>query len=279
MTKKGGRVDNRRGRGEQLHLGNGVELRAGGVAVQVEVDQQIATVCLDGYESSAINLLDPGQLEFEYMQQMTCALDSFKPCGEAIRALHLGGCACALPWAWLTQRPGSEHSVVELNEELAAAMRRVFDLPRSPSLRIRIGDAGQVIHQIREDAYDVVVRDVFNGPTTPNTVRTGEFFAQCQRILRDGGLALVNCGHGSGLDAREEVAAALSVFEQVWLIGEGKVLAHGRRGNLVMVASDCSDWQRPYAELNRQLRRLAVSVRLLPTSKTRRWVGAAVSLA
>lgn len=241
----------------------------------IRVDQQRATVFLGDYESSGINLIDPGDLEFEYMQQMTCALDAFIPRPGTVRALHLGGCACALPWAWETHRPGSSQVAVEINQDIAQACRTLFDLPRSPRLRIRVDDAHRVISDVKPSSFNVIVRDVFNGPHTPRRLRSVEFYQRARTALATDGLLLVNCGHGTGFDARSDVAGALAQFTHVAMVAEGKTLAGGRRGNLVLIAigDDHPNIAGAWADCQRRLRSLPLSVRFLPRADVERWVG------
>ena len=51
---------------------------------------------LDGTESSWIDLRDPAHLDFEYQQQMNAVVDVLRPAPAPLRAVHLGGAACAL---------------------------------------------------------------------------------------------------------------------------------------------------------------------------------------
>lgn len=277
MAKKNSTHHSNRRRNNQptIELKDGLELELGGVTMTVRIDQQHATIFLGDYESSGVNLLDPGQLDFEYMQQMTCGLDAFSPRPQPIRALHLGACACALPWAWETHRPGSSQVAVEINEELAQACRALFDLPRSPRLRIRVEDAHDVLQSVRPDSYDVVVRDVFNGPHTPRRLRSLQFYQRVRTALAPGGLLFVNCGHGKGFDARADVAGALASFTHVAMVAESKTLSGGRRGNLVLMAVDDNhpDIPQAWTRCQRLLRRLPISVRFLNRADIERWLG------
>lgn len=241
----------------------------------IRIDQQHATIFLGDYESSGINLLDPGELDFEYMQHMTCALDAFVPPPQPVRALHLGACACALPWAWETHRPGSSQVAVEINAELATACRSLFDLPRSPRLRIRVDDAHRVLSSVRPGSYDVVVRDVFNGPHTPRRLRSVEFYERARTALTPDGLLFANCGHGKGFDARADIAGALATFRHVAVVAEAKTLSGGRRGNLVLLAANDGHPEIPqsWAQCQRLLRRLPLPVRFLPRPDVERWLG------
>ncbi|MDD9205113.1 fused MFS/spermidine synthase, partial [Georgenia sp. 10Sc9-8] len=121
------------------------------------------TLLLDGTEASGIDLADPAQVPFEYMQHMLAVLDAAHPGATPVRALHLGGAGCALARAVEARRPGSTQLAVEIDAELARLVREWFDLPRSPRLRIRTGDARAVLGSLTGPAWDLVVRDVFAG--------------------------------------------------------------------------------------------------------------------
>ncbi|MDO5048959.1 MAG: fused MFS/spermidine synthase [Actinomycetaceae bacterium] len=281
MAKKRGSKKSSGGAGTSLRLRDGLEFMAGDTLVELRVDQQLATVFLDSYESSCINLQDPTDLEFEYMQQMTAALSAFIPEG-AVEALHLGGCACALPLAWDRERPGSAQTVVELNGALAESMRELFDLPRAPRLKIRVDEAWRAVQSMRPERFDVLVRDVFAGPRTPMPLRSIEFFRRAKQVLRPGGLLLVNCVHGAGIDARADCAGALEAFEHVAIVSEGKILNGGRRGNVVIVAYKPADEDEPVAqyfeELQRLLRKLPISSRYLNRQQATKWVGTVIPI-
>lgn len=211
---------------------------------------------------------DPEHLVFEYMRWMLIAIDQHlgpvvtgpSTSGRSGPQLaHLGGGGCSLPRAIAASRPGSRQIVVELDELLADQVRIWFDLPRSPQLRLRIEDALSALASWREDRFDVLVRDVFSGATTPAPLISREAAEHAARVLRPGGLYLANCAAppGTGLMA-DEVATLSSVFAHVGVIAEPAHLSGKRRGNCVLLASD-----RPLPEgIDRDLRSDAVSVRL-----------------
>ena len=162
---------------------------------------------LDGAESSFLDLRDPSHLDFEYHQQMDAVLTALRGEGEPLRALHLGGAGCALARAWDVTRPGSQQVAVEIDEILASQVRTWFDLPRSPRLRIRVGDAAEVVAGLRPGQWDVVVRDVFDGGSVPASCRSREFFDSCLRALAPDGLLLVNTASMPRAVAGAEIAA------------------------------------------------------------------------
>ncbi|QDC26563.1 spermidine synthase [Georgenia yuyongxinii] len=218
------------------------------------------TLLLDGTESSHLDLADPAHLEFEYMQQMLVVLDASRPEGP-VRAVHLGAAGCALPRALEARRPDSRQLAVEIDEELARLVREWFDLPRAPRLRIRTGDARAVTEGLADGAWEVVVRDVFDGGAVPRHVRTVEAARQVHRVLTPGGLYLVNLtDHPPLRKARAEVAALRDVFAHVLLVADPAILRGRRYGNLVLAASDAPF---PAAPIERELRRLPLPVRLV----------------
>ncbi|EEH64021.1 hypothetical protein HMPREF0044_1040 [Gleimia coleocanis DSM 15436] len=258
-------------------LADGFTTVVGDVEFRLRVDNQRVTVFLDGLESSALNLVDASELEFEYMQYMTCVLNAFYPVPAPISALHLGACACALPRAWHALRPGSTQTAVDLNAPMLDLVRSLFDLPKSPALRLRHQDACESLAGVKPGKFNVIVRDVFAQGVTPAPLRSPGFYEQAANALEAGGILLVNCGHGDGVDAREEVRYALEKFPQVRVIAEGKTLAGGRRGNVVLAArfpfasEDATQTAAYWDEVSRGLRRLAFPARFLDEADTKRW--------
>ncbi|SPT53920.1 spermidine synthase [Actinomyces bovis] len=216
---------------------------------------------LDGTESSFIDLADPTHLDFEYQQQMEAAIGTFFAAGTPVRAVHLGGAACALARAWNASRPGSTQLAVELDELLASKVRQWFDLPRSPALRIRVGDAAAVAPTLRPGEWDVVVRDVFAQAVVPETVRTLEFTQACARALAPGGLYLANMSSLPRPRAAAELQVVRETFKVHALVADNAVARGKRRGNMVVVAANAPWTPQQREELERSMRRLPLPAR------------------
>ncbi|PHP52251.1 spermidine synthase [Actinomyces ruminis] len=224
---------------------------------------------LDGAESSWIDLRDPTHLDFEYLQQMDAVVSALHGPDEPLRALHLGGAGCALARAWDAARPGSTQLAVEVDAVLAHKVREWFDLPRAPRLRIRVGDAAQVVGTLHADAWDVAVRDVFAGGMVPSACAGREFLAECRRLLASNGLYLAN----TACPPREAVAAELihlrALFGGVLVVGDPAVVRGRRRGNLVLVARKEPFTPSELDVVERAVRRLPLPVRTwLPDDPT-----------
>jgi hypothetical protein len=101
---------------------------------------------INGVMSSHIDLADPLFLDFEYMRWIAALVESrWPPAGRPkLRALHLGGGACSLARYFHAAYPDARQVVVELDGKLAEYVRRWFDLPKAPLLRLRVGEARAV---------------------------------------------------------------------------------------------------------------------------------------
>lgn len=215
-----------------------------GLTAEIEEDRWVPGAILltvDGTPQSHVNLRDPGELFFEYVRRIGHVIDLFRPPGEPISALHLGGGAFTLPRYVEATRPDSRQQVVELESRLVELVRKAAPLPKRASIRVRHGDAREVLSRLPAGmlgAMDLVVVDVFAGSRTPAHVSSTEFYGLIGPLLAPDGLVVVNATDGAGLAfARGQAATLGSVFETVAAIGEPQTLKGRRFGNVVLIAS------------------------------------------
>ena len=123
-------------------------LAGSGFRAVVEADRWIPgayTLVVDGTPQSHVNLNDPSQLFFEYIQRMGHVIDQVRMPGEPITAVHLGAGALTLPRYIEATRPGSRQQVVELETDLVDLVRAELPWSRHATIRVRHGDAREVL--------------------------------------------------------------------------------------------------------------------------------------
>jgi spermidine synthase len=195
-------------------------------------------LCVGGVPQSYVDLSDPTYLDFEYMRMMGDVVDCIAEDGVALDAVHIGGAGCTLPRYIAATRPGSRQVVFEPDRPLVDLVRERLPLKGVPGLKIRITDGRSGMAGVADEADDLVVMDAFAEASMPVELATREFTLEAGRVLRPGGVYLMNVADGFRLKyVRRVVATVRSVFRYVLLLGEPGVLRGRRFGNLIVVAS------------------------------------------
>jgi hypothetical protein len=214
--------------------------RPSGVSVRVvaaEGDRQ--RLLVDGLEAAVVDRDDPTHLDFPYMRWIADVLDVGWRAGLPLRAVHVGAGGCVLPRYLAAVRPGSDSEAYELDPAVLDALQSVLDLRAEPGLRVRLGDGRALLTGRAARSADVVITDAFSGPVVPAHLTTVEFQAQVARVLRPGGVHVVNLIDGPPLRAaRRQAATLLHAFAEVVLLAPRAVIAGRRTGNLVLAAAD-----------------------------------------
>lgn len=226
-----------------MHLPGPITLSSG-LTAEIEEDRWVpgaVQLLVDGTPQSHVNLRDPSDLFFEYIRRIGHVIDLFRTPGAPISALHLGGGAFTLPRYIEATRPGSRQQVLELEGALVDLVREAAPLPKRAGIRVRRGDAREVLSRLpagMHGAMDLVVVDIFAGDRTPAHVSSAEFYERVIPLLHPNGVVVVNAADGAGLPfVRGQAATLSSLFSEVAAIGEPQVLKGRRFGNVVFVAS------------------------------------------
>ncbi len=204
---------------------------------------------VDGTPQSHVDLDDPTHLFFEYIARMGHVIDEIAEPGAPLTAVHLGAGALTIPRYIAVTRPGSRQQVIEIEPELVELVRRELPLPRGASIRVRYGDAREMLGRLPNGlrgTVDLLVVDVFSGARTPAHVTSVEFYRECAELLAPDGVLLANIADGSGAAfARGQSATLGMVFADTAVMGEAQVIKGRRFGNFVLVASPAPlplDW-------------------------------------
>lgn len=193
---------------------------------------------LGGVVQSSIDPGDPTYVGLPSARRCADVLDLVARPGQALRVVHLGGGALALPRYLAATRPGSESIVFELHLGVLAAARWLLGDPPA-GVDVRQGDARAGLEGCADAWADVVVNDAHVGDTAPAHLGTAELLAHARRVLRPDGCYLNNVIDEPPLAlARARLATALPVFAEVIALCSPGVLERERRGNLVLVAAD-----------------------------------------
>ncbi|HWH25074.1 MAG TPA: fused MFS/spermidine synthase [Pseudolysinimonas sp.] len=196
---------------------------------------------VDGTPQSHVNLDNPRELFFEYIQRMGHVIDELAPVGQPITAVHLGAGALTIPRYVEATRPGSRQQVLELEPALVDLVRAELPFPRGASIRMRYGDARATLATLPaglKGAADLLVVDIFGGARIPAHVTSVEFYSECAEFLSPTGVMLVNIADGVGAAfARGQAATLGYVLSDTALLAEAQVLKGRRFGNFVLVGS------------------------------------------
>lgn len=227
-------------------------LRSSGLQAQIIPDryQDGAFILeIDGTPQSHVFVDDNSELFFEYVRRIGHIIDLIGEPGEALTAVHLGGGGLTLPRYIEATRPGSRQQVIEIEQDLIDFVRKHLPLDKKANIRIRYGDARDVVAKLPaglQKSVDVVVVDVFSGAKTPAHVTSKEFYELVASLLSPRGVMVANIADGPGLAfARNQAATINSVLPEVCAIAETQVLKGRRFGNVVIAGSysdDLSHW-------------------------------------
>ncbi len=195
------------------------------------------TLVLDGLRHSYVDLDEPAYLEFRYTQRIADVL-ALQPAGP-LDVLHLGLGGGSVPRHLAAVRPGSRSTVLEVDPQIPEIGRDRLGLSDVPDLSVVVGDARTAIADQPAGAYDVVVGDAFGSLAVPWHLTTAEMVDEVRRVLRPGGVYVLNVIDFPPLDfVRAETATLRAAFDEVAVLAPRAAVAGEEGGNLVLVASD-----------------------------------------
>ncbi|MFD4989192.1 spermidine synthase [Streptomyces sp. NPDC058374] len=196
------------------------------------------SLLIDGAPQSHVDLADPTRLAFPYQRRLGHLIDLVAPAGRPVRVLHLGGGALTLARYTAATRPRSTQQVVEKDAALVRLVRRVLPVDPQARIKVREGDAREVLGRVADGWADLVVADVFSGARTPAHLTSTEFLTEVRRVLGPEGWYTANLADGPPLaHLRGQVATASAVFPELALAADPVVWRGKRFGNAVLVAA------------------------------------------
>lgn len=170
---------------------------------------------------SRMRISRPWDLELAYTRAMMAFL-MFAPHPEEVLMIGLGGGSLAK--FIRKHRPQTRITAVEIDPRVIAAARAHFELPPDDAtLRVIEADGALYVRQ-HPGTADVILLDGFDAGNQVAELATQTFYAACRRVLRPGGVLVVNLW-GRDTDFPEYFARLTRAFDgQIgWIAVQGKI--------------------------------------------------------
>lgn len=214
-----------------------VETRYACASVEVDPDDASRrSLYLDTLHHARVDVDDPTRLDIRYIR-LFADVAAALPEGP-LEVLHIGGGGFTIPTHLAAVRPGTRSHVVEIDSGVVEIAEEDLGLQRGPDLTVEVSDARTALPRRPDDRYDLVVGDAFSGKSVPWHLTTVEVAEEIDRVLREGGIYVLNViDGGDSAFARAELATLARVFDHVQVIlpgGEPPATAR----NQIIVASD-----------------------------------------
>ena len=192
---------------------------------------------LDRLRHAYVNLEDPADLDIRYIRLFA---DVVAPMPDGpLNALHIGGGGFSFPRYLESERPGSRSRVLEIDGELVSIAERELGLVESDDLQVDIGDARLALGELPSRSFDVIVGDAFAGESVPWHLTTREVVEELDRLLRPGGIVMMNVIDGDrSRFARAELATLAAQFRHVAVILPAGGVPETAPVNQVLIASN-----------------------------------------
>ena len=161
------------------------------------IDQQGPVVCLqfsvrrDQRNQSCINKRRPQEMVFVYAQMVMTSL-LLNPEPERILVLGLGG--GTLPLALNELLSEAEVDVVEIDPAVVRVAREFFDFAPNDKVDVFAQDGRVFVKRAahRDQKYDLIILDAFNGEYIPEHLMTREFLLEVQSLLAPEAVLVAN---------------------------------------------------------------------------------------
>jgi spermidine synthase len=158
---------------------------------------------------SAMRVSRPWDLELAYTRAMMGFL-MFNPMPQDVLMIGLGGGSLAK--FIRKQRPQTHITAVEIDPQVIAAARTHFELPPDDDTLSVIEADGALYVRQHPASADVILLDGFDAGNQVAALATQTFYAACRRVLRPGGVLVVNLWGRDG-DFAEYFARLTRAFD------------------------------------------------------------------
>ena len=172
--------------------------------------------------------------DFDYFNSVSDVLDSLQPQSNVL-ILGLGGGVLARD----AFQKGMSVDAVEIDQRIIDVSRNFFNL--EPGIKVIRDDARHYLNSCNTQ-YDLILFDLFKGEETPAHVFTAESIEQTMRILKPGGIVLINANGyyrgeiGKGTRSLYKTMRAMGLYVELYPTDSLE-----ERSNMIYVASNAFD--------------------------------------
>jgi len=164
--------------------------RAGDDGLEVTEERGTRTLHLGSRAiQSAMRVSRPWDLELAYTRAMMGFL-MFNPMPQDVLMIGLGGGSLAK--FIRKQRPQTHITAVEIDPRVIAAARTHFELPPDDATLSVVEADGALYVRQHPGSADVILLDGFDAGNQVEALATQTFYAACRRVLKPGGILVVN---------------------------------------------------------------------------------------
>lgn len=182
-----------------------------------------------GQNQSCRFLENPQELVFPYAK-MTLSSLLVQDNPQRILIIGLGG--GTLPEVYHSLFPEAEIIISEIDEAVLSVAEDFFDFEQTDQIKVDIGDGRVYVKRaaLRNEVFDLVIIDAFNGEYIPEHLMTEEFLEEVKQLLPESGMLVANTFSTSRLyDAESQT------YHNVF--GEIINLRMANTGNRIIIAS------------------------------------------
>jgi spermidine synthase len=163
----------------------------------VLLDERGSTICLqfsvrqDQRNQSCKDRNNPRKLVFGYARMMMASL-LLQPNPKTILIVGLGG--GTLPTTLNEIYPEARIDVIEIDPAVVTVAETYFEFRANDQIRVFVQD-GRVFTKraaMRDQQYDLIMLDAFNGDYIPEHLMTREYLQETKSILTDEGVVVAN---------------------------------------------------------------------------------------
>ena len=182
-----------------------------------------------GQNQSCRFLENPQELVFPYVK-MTLSSLLVQDGPQRILIIGLGG--GTLPEVYNALFPNAEIIISEIDEAVLDVAEEFFEFEQTDKIKVDIGDGRVYVKRaaLKNEIFDLVIIDAFNGEYIPEHLMTEEFLEEIKLLLAEDGMLVSNTFSSSRLyDAESQT------YQNVF--GEIINLRMNNTGNRIIIAS------------------------------------------